>query len=111
MLGAQVEGVAVKQGISTTAALHLHPETAQRLIREGAERAMARIADATPYVLPGGITVEVEFDHQARADQAALMPGAKRSGERCVSFWPGDGREFSDMFRVAMKLAGIRMSP
>ena len=111
MLGAHVEGVAVKQGISTTAALHLHPAKAQRLIREGAERAMAKIAEARPYVLPNGATVEVEFDHQARADQAALMPGAKRTGERCVSFWPKDGREFSDMFRVAMKLAGIRMAP
>lgn len=111
MLGAWIEGVAVKQGISTTAALHLHPAKAQRLIREGAERAMAKIPSARPYVLPEGVTVEVEFDHQARADQAALMPGAKRSGQRCVSFWPRDGREFSDMFRVAMKLAGIRMSP
>lgn len=110
-LGEQVEGVAVKQGISTFAAMHLHPETAQRLIREGAERAIGRIKDAEPYVLRPGATVELEFDHQARADQAELMPGVERVGERAIAFRPADGVEFNKMFRAACKLAGISMSP
>ena len=110
-LGEQVEGVAVKQGISTFAAMHLHPDKAQQLIREGAERAMGRIASATPYVLAQGVTVELEFDHQARADQAELLPGTTRTGERAISFNPADGVEFNVMFRAACKLAGIRMSP
>lgn len=110
-LGEQVEGVAVKQGISTFAAMHLHPKTAQRLIREGAERAIGRIKDAEPYVLRPGATVELEFDHQARADQAELMPGVERVGERAIAFRPADGVEFNKMFRAACKLAGISMSP
>lgn len=110
-LGEQVEGVAVKQGISTFAAMHLHPEKAQQLIREGAQRAMDRIAGATPYVLAKGVTVELEFDHQARADQASLLPGTVRAGERVIAFNPADGVEFNVMFRTACKLAGIRMSP
>ncbi len=110
-LGKQVEGVAVKEGLSTFSALHLHPAKAQQLIREGAERAMSNIADASPYTLPKGVTVELEFDHQARADQAELMPGASRAGERAIAFQPQDGLEFNRMFRVACKLAGIRMSP
>ena len=92
-------------------AMHLHPAKAQQLIREGAERAMAKIDGAMPYVLPEGVTVELEFEHQARADQAVLMPGVERCGERAVAFRPKDGLEFSSMFRAAMKLAGIRMSP
>jgi D-amino peptidase len=110
-LGAQVEGVAVKDGLSTFAAIHLHPEEAQRRIREGARRAMANVASASPFVLADGVTVELDFDHQARADQAALMPGAERTAERTISFWPKDGLEFNRMFRVATKLASIRMSP
>lgn len=110
-LGPHVEGIAVKQGISTFAAMHLHPEKAQSLIREGAERAMANITNATPYMLARGATVELEFDHQARADQATLMPGAERVGERVIAFQPSDGVEFNVMFRMACKLAGIRMSP
>lgn len=110
-LGDQVEGVAVKQGISTFAAMHLHPETAQRSIREGAQRAMGRIPGAKPYVLANGVTVELEFDHQARADQAELLPGVKRAGERVIAFQPADGLECNVMFRAACKLASIRMSP
>jgi len=110
-LGEQVEGVVVKQGISTFAAMHLHPEKAQQLIREGAERAMRRIPEAKPYVLGKGVTVELEFDHQARADQAELLPGVDRTGERVIAFQPADGVEFNVMFRAACKLAGIRMSP
>ena len=110
-LGSQVEGVAVKQGLSTFAAMHLHPTKAQQLIREGAERAMGNISRAKPYVLADNVTVELEFDHQARADQAELMPGAFRTGERVISFNPVDGLDFNVMFRAACKLAGIRMTP
>lgn len=110
-LGDQVEGVAVKQGISTFAAMHLQPEKAQKLIREGAERAMGKVADATPYVLRQGATVELEFDHQARADQVELLPGVERVGERVIAFRPTNGLVFNQMFRAACKLAGIAMSP
>lgn len=110
-LGKQVEGAVVKQGISSTSALHLHPEKACELIRMGAERAMGRVAEATPYVLPQGVAIELEFDHQARADQAELIPGIERVGERVIAFRPSDGLEFNHLFRAACKLAGIRMSP
>lgn len=110
-LGDQVEGAIVKHGLSFTSALHLHPEKARKIIREGAERAMHRIPDATPYNLAPGVTVELEFDHQARADQTELLPGIERVGERTIAFRPSDGREFNDLFRAACKLASIRMSP
>jgi len=111
LLGPQVVGVAVKQGISSTAALHLHPAKAQALIREAAERAVRNVGSATPYVLPAGVTVELDFDHQARADQAVLALGVERAGERTIAFRPKDGLEFCSQFRAVMKLAGIRMSP
>lgn len=110
-LGDQVEGAVVKYGLSFTSALHLHPEKALEVIREGAERAMQNIPAATPYRLAPGVTVELEFDHQARADQTELMPGIERVGERTIAFPPTDGIEFNDLFRGACKLASIRMSP
>lgn len=110
-LGTQVEGAVVKWGLSSTAALHLHPEKARDLIRERAERAMANVASATPYRLPEGVTVELEFDYQSRADQAVLLPGVERAKERAISFRPSNGLEFIDLFRAACKLAAIRMSP
>ncbi len=111
LLGPQVVGVAVKQGISSTAALHFHPLKAQDLIREAAERAMGAVASATPFVLPAGTTVELEFDHQSRADQAVLAQGVERAGDRTVAFRPKDGLEFCFQFRTVMKLASVRMSP
>lgn len=110
-IGDGVEGAIVKWGMSSTAAMHLHPEKAQEIIRDGAERAVARVAGASPYTLPNGVTVELEFDHQSRADQAMLLPGVERAGERAIAFRPADGLEFNDLFRAACKLAAIRMSP
>lgn len=110
-VGSQAVGAVVKWGLSSTAALHLHPAKAQDVIRTAAKRAVERLGDASPYQLQSGVTVELEFDHQARADQAELLPGVERAGERAISFQPSDGLEFNDMFRAACKLAGIRMTP
>ncbi len=109
-LGEQVVGVAVKEGISTFAALHLHPARAVDLIRDGARKAVAAAGSASPYGLPRGATVELEFDHQARADQAALCPRVERAGDRTIVFSPSDGLDLCRIFRAVMKLASIRMS-
>lgn len=101
----------VKEGISTFAALHLHPEEAQRQIRDGAEAAVRRAGDAQPWSLPEDATIELEFDHQARADHAAGVPGVERAGNRVVSYRPADGLEFLRIFRAAIRAASIRMSP
>jgi D-amino peptidase len=111
LLGDQVAGAVVKEGISTFAALHLHPEKARQVIREAAERAIGNVASAEPYTLPPGATVELTFDHQARADQAIMVPGVVRTGERSIAWIPRDGYEFIRTFRAVMSCAGIRMSP
>ncbi|MGH2561566.1 MAG: M55 family metallopeptidase [Thermomicrobiales bacterium] len=111
LLGEQVVGVTVKEGYSTFAALHLHPERAQQLIREGAAKAVASATSASPWPLAPGSTVEVEFDHQSRADQATYVPNVERGGERFVTFRPADGLEFISTFRAIVRAASIRMSP
>src|SRR5688572_25794235 len=74
LLGEQVVGVVVKEGLSTFAAVHLHPVRAQELIRAGAAEATRRTiaGQGNPWPLPSGARVELEFEHQARADQAIL---------------------------------------
>ena len=109
--GEHVVGVVVKEGLSTFAAIHLHPTKAQDLIRAGAEEAVRRARDLKPYTLPPGCRVELEFDHQARADQAAYVPRIERAGERTVAFAPSDGLDFIRTFRAVMKAASVRMSP
>jgi D-amino peptidase len=111
LLGPQVAGAVVKEGISTFSALHLHPEKARQLIREAAAQAVRNAADARPYTLNPGGTVELTFEHQARADQAILVPGVVRTGERSIAWISRDGYEFIRTFRAVMSCAGIRMSP
>lgn len=113
LLGERVVGVETKQGISTFAALHLHPARVQDLIRTGAERAVRRAVagEFTPFALPAECRIEVDFDHQARADQAAHVPGVERAGERTVAWRFADGHRFALTFGAVVKAAAIRMSP
>lgn len=111
LLGEQVVGVVVKEGLSTFAAINFHPEKAQAMIRKGAAEAVKRAATARPWTLPERCRVELEFDHQARADQAVYIPGVDRAGERAVAFTPNDGLEFIHTFAACMRSAAIRMSP
>lgn len=111
LLGEQVAGAVVKEGISTFSALHHHPEKARELIRAAAEAGVRNAATATPFVLPAQSSVELTFDHQARADQAVLIPGVARTGERSIAWIAPNGLEFIHTFRAVMASAGIRMSP
>ena len=111
MLGEQVVAVAVKEGFSTFAALHLHPDTACARIKDGASKAIHGAGTARPWRLPAGCTVELDFDHQARADQACYVPGVSRAGERTISWRPEDGLAFITTFRAVVKAAAISMSP
>lgn len=111
LLGEQVTGAVVKEAISTYSALHLHPLKAQALIREAAERAVRGVGAARPFTLPAGGVVELEFDHQAHADQAVLVPGVSRAGERTVAWTPEDGEKFIYTLGAIMRCATIRMPP
>jgi D-amino peptidase len=111
LLGDRCIGVAVKEGLSTTAALHLHPLRAQELIKQAAVKATRNAAKAKPFVLPKKTTVEVEFEHQARADHAARVPTVSRAGDRTVSYKPADGVELITLFRAITRAASITFSP
>ena len=111
LLGAQVVGVVVKEGYTTFSAIHLHPRKAQRLIREGAREAVALAADATPRRLEPDTRVEIDFDHQARAQACLFIPGVERAGERTVAFAAADALAFNDVFRAVMRASAVSFSP
>ena len=110
-VGETCVGVAVKEGLTTFSAIHHHPLSAIRLIREGAMQAVKNAKGARPYLLPAGCTVEVELDHQIRADHAAMVPTIQRTGERTVAYHPADGIALINTFRAIIQAAAVRMSP
>jgi D-amino peptidase len=111
LIGEGVVGVAVKEGLSTFSALHVHPAKAQEMIRECAEKAVKAATSVQPYSLPANAEIEIEFEHQTRADQATYIPGVERGNERFVTYRPSDGIEFIRTFRAIVKAAAVRMSP
>ena len=103
--------MAVKEGLSTFSALNLHPITAQDQIRDGAKAAARKAKRAKPWVLPENSLIEVDFDHQTRADQAVFVPGVQRGGERTIVYRPVDGLDFIYIWRAVIKAASVRMMP
>ena len=108
-VGGHIESAEVKVGISTSAAIHVSPETALDRIRKAAEAAIST-ATSTPYVIEAGTEVQLDADHQARIDQMLLIPGFKRAGNRTVEFTVDNGVELNDLFRLASKVGGLTLN-
>ncbi|MDY7078507.1 MAG: M55 family metallopeptidase [Chloroflexota bacterium] len=83
----EIETVAVKDGVTRTAARCLHPEVAQKHIRQAAERALR--LDIAPFVVPSPIVLRVVFQRAIHADLAAMIPGSQRVDGRTVE-WTGE---------------------
>lgn len=110
-LGSQVVGVVVKEGYTTFSAIHLHPLRAQARIREGAEAAVRAAGEAKPWRLTAGTRIEIDFDHQARAQACLFIPEVERAGERTVAFTAADALAFNDLFRAVVKASAVTFSP
>lgn len=101
----------VKEGISQTGAVNLHPRKAQEIIAQQAELAMRTAETCKPTVLEPNSTVEMEFDHQTRADAAERIHGVKRLDGRTVCFSAHDGLDLLETFLAVMRASYVRVSP
>jgi len=81
-----VEGVAVKVGLSRYAARCPHPSKAREAIRKGAAKALREIKRFKPLVLSSPMKMEIEYANTAFATAASWIPTAVREGPRTVSF-------------------------
>jgi D-amino peptidase len=86
-------GVSVKRGISRLGGESLHPDTARERIREGAQRALERIAEWQPLRFDGPIDIDMDFYYSPQADIAALIPTTERTGDRTIRFQSADSLE------------------
>lgn len=83
----QIETVAVKEGVTRSAARCLSPEVARERIRQAAERALK--LSLPPFVVSPPITLRIVFQRALHADMAGLVPGSVRTDGRTVE-WTGE---------------------
>ncbi len=99
-----IETVAVKQAIGFHAATMLHPEEAQRLIREGVKRGIDRRASLAPYKVDHPVEFELTFTKTVNAELAAYLPGVKRLSGNMVVFAAKDMTEASKFLEAVTGL-------
>ena len=98
----EIETVAVKDGLTRTAAQCLHPEAAHERIRQAAERALK--LDVAPLALTSPITLSVTFLNALYADKASLIPGSRRADGRTVE-WVGE--DMPAVYKAFEAMAGL----
>ena len=77
-----------------------------RRLREAAEKAV-KSPNPNVFAIEPNTEIEIEANHQARIDQALLIPGMRRAGERTVAFNVNDGKELNNLFRLVTKVGGL----
>ncbi len=87
-----IETVVVKEGIGQAGKM-IHPKKAQEMIKKKTEKALKRLKDFKPYKFNPPYTMEITFTDEIFANKVSWIPGAKRSGDRSVSFTSNDFME------------------
>lgn len=99
-----IDGLVVKEGIGFYAAKTMHPLEAREQIAAGVRAALVKRIARRPVSLGNRITLDVELDALAHADQVALVPGIRRDG-RTVSYTSSDPLTIYRVARVIMALS------
>jgi D-amino peptidase len=83
----EAEVVAVKEGVARYACISMSAEEARTAIRDGAARAMKKLAQIAPYRVDGPVTIEIE--HTTRNSlpiDAGLAPGTELVNDRTIRY-------------------------
>ena len=102
-----VHGVIVKESIGSLCADSISPEAAQHAIAEGAARAVARAADAKPFVLESPIDMHVTLAKAEQADYVSIVPGFERAGAREIRFSDADIHTVFKAFVAIFRLGAL----
>ncbi len=101
-----VETVAVKDGISRSAAICLPPTEARENITRAAAAAVRRADDFSPFVIDSPVQVEVTFTDPTYADGVEHLPFVTRTSGREVIFEAEDYESAFELFNALQFLAG-----
>jgi D-amino peptidase len=107
LLGADLETVIVKEAVGRVAAKNFHPTRVQAMIRQAAERALAK--KRKPFVVKPPITLRLAFARSSQADQCLLMPNVKLVSPRAVELTLDDYAVLFNSFRALLVLSDIQV--
>jgi D-amino peptidase len=82
----EVEAVTVKWAVSRYAARSIHPDEAQRKIREAAKSVLGDLSRFKPYKLEPPFTLQIRMLNSGMADSAESMPGAVRIDPHTIEY-------------------------
>ena len=102
----QVDTVAVKEGISHSAAVCIPPEEARRQIREAAAGTVRRSEYFEPFVLETPLTVDITFRCPEQADDIEYLAFVTRSSALDITFEAEDMQAAFELFNAIQFLAG-----
>ncbi len=102
-----VRTVAVKEGVSHSAARCLPVEQAHRMIEAAAQEAVSSADEFRAFTFAGPVKIEVTFIAPGFADVVALVPGVTRADGRTVSLEAADFRQGFELFNALHFLAPV----
>ncbi len=91
------ERVVTKWALSFFAARNLSPKASRKRIKEGAKRALERLAEMQPLALETPVRLEVDFAQPIHPYLAADIPGVECAGERTLAY---TGTNMWDVVRI-----------
>jgi D-amino peptidase len=100
-----IETVAVKEAVSRTAAICLHPDAARRLIKEKVTGALRKRESVKPFSFDPPIEFDVRFTNAGMADAVEFMPSANRIDGKTIRFTLNDYIEAFGAFRASVSIA------
>ncbi len=102
------ECVVTKWAISAWSARSLTPKASQKRIREGAERALSRLAEMRPLAVNVPVRFEVELAPPVWATLGADIPGVERLGGRTLAYEGADMLEVVRTWRLILNVSGAK---
>lgn len=103
LLGPALQTVTVKRAVGNQAAVCLHPEEVQSMIRQAAEHAIG--TEVLPFKLDTPVVLRLQFKSSLMADYAGLVPGTRRPDGYTVEYAHEDYLTVYRTFRAMVRLA------
>jgi len=102
-----IETAVVKDATGFYSASMIHPEEAQKRIREGVRRGVERRAELKPYRIAHPVKLRIRFNAMVTAEVVAMLPGVERPAGNVIVF---QGRDMVEVSKFFEAISNIRVS-